>query len=179
MEKMTITEALAEVSLIQKKVAKKKETVLGNLIRYDNTADPFEKQGGSAKALESEVQSIRDNHARLERIRAAIAHANLNETVTLGEQTKTIHEWLTWKREAATDWLGFLNSIHTGVKKLVDHQAKQPAYYKDADGTPHFSKLITNVDYGTYVKLSEKTTEMIEHLDGKLSLKNATVVIEF
>src|SRR5271154_1619796 len=101
MEKMTITEALSEVKLIEKKVTKKRETVMQNLVRAEHIPDAFVNEGGSNKVLTSEIQSIQDLSLRLEKIRASIARANLDHDITLNEKTKSIHEWLTWKRETA------------------------------------------------------------------------------
>lgn len=179
MEKMTITEALAQVKLIEKKIESKTQFVLGNLFRYETQKDPFEAKGGARQVLESEIQALQDNYRRLEKIRAAIAESNIDNQLTVGEQTRSVHEWLTFKREVAPKQIALFQTIHTQMKQRLDKDAQQPQVYKDEEGKTHLAKLVTNLDYVEYVRKYEKQQEIFETLDGLLSLKNATTVIQF
>lgn len=178
MEKMTVTEALSEVNLIKKKIKSKQEKIRGALFRVEHVKDPFESDGGSEKMIQSEHQSLSDLNRRLEKIRSGISRANLETTITLGEEEKTIHDWLIWKREIATDYTTFVKDICNVVKVNNDAQAKNPQVYKDDEGKIHLVKPITNVDYSEWLKRHEKLIEKYENLDGKLSLKNATILIQ-
>jgi hypothetical protein len=180
MEKMTITEALAEVKLIGKKVEKKRETVLTNLTRVKIVPDPFkDEEGGANGALTREIQSVESHLARLCRIRGAIAKANLNTQLTLNESQKSVSEWLAWKREVAEGQLKFLADIPNKTKAALDSFTKNPSVYKDPEGKVALHEIVTNLDYPLYLKKYEQQQDLFEQLDGKLSLLNATTVVEF
>jgi hypothetical protein len=180
MEKMTIAEALSEVKLMEKKLEKKHLFVLANLSRFDHIKDTFEKDGGATKALNSELQSINDLNKRLERIRASIAKANLDTNVTVGEDTRSLHEWITWKREIAPRHIKFIDAIHTSLKTRIDKETNNPTAFKDEEKNQvKLAQLVTHLSYQDFIKQSEKLHDLLQTVDGKLSLKNATIVIEF
>src|SRR5277367_6394116 len=101
MPPVTITEALAELKTIDKRIQKKREFVLGYLLRQEMFKDPLERDGGSVSAIKREMQSIRDLEERKIGIRRAIQQANERTNVTVGKQTRSIADWLVWKREVA------------------------------------------------------------------------------
>jgi len=175
---ITITEALSEINLIQKKISAKQEIVSGNLTRFEKTPDPFAKEGGSEKYIQSEIQSIEDLYKRWVTIRSAIAKANTVHTITIGEKTMTINEWLNWKREVATAQKLFFHKVHYQTKQALDANASRPSVYKDDDGKNIIVNLLSNVDYPEFVKKEHEIIEILERLDGQLSLKNATITID-
>lgn len=178
-ERMTITEALAEVSLTEKKLNKSGEMIQGNLVRAAHAKDVYEGEGGAAKAVSAKLQSMRDLFARHERIRRSIAEANLSHEITVGEDKKSIFEWLTWKREVATKQIEFLSMLTRTVKQQLDAASMRPTTYQDGEGKMKVVEVVSNIDLpGTLLRV-EKLTEQLERLDGLLSLKNATIVIEF
>lgn len=177
MSKLTITEALAEVKLIEKKVTKKRETVLANLTRYSHVQDPMDSDGGTAAWIQQEHQAIQDLQTRLEKIRSGVADANLKTSVTVGETTKSVFEWLTWKREVAPGYLNFLKQVHMSTKTALDGQNARPGLVTDSEGKQKLAELVLNVNYLDYLKQAERANDTLEHLDGQLSLKNATVLI--
>jgi len=95
MEKTTITEALAEIPTITKRIQKKQEFILNYLYRSSSVRDPHEKDGGAQLLISREIQAINDLQYRIVSIRAAIQEANRNNTITIGNTTKTIADWLT------------------------------------------------------------------------------------
>lgn len=177
MPRTTITEALAEVKLIEKKLIKKRELVLANLTRFAHMKDPMEADGGTAAFVEREHQAMRDLQTRLEKIRCSIADANLKTEVTVGETTKSMFEWLTWKREVAPGYLNFLKQAHLSTKSAIDNQNSRPGVVTDSEGKQKLAELILNVNYLDYIRQAEKANDLLEQLDGQLSLKNATVLI--
>ena len=96
---MTITEALAEIALLKKKIPKKIEAAMIYVVRDERERDPLEKSGGSAQHLVEEMQAITDLNLRLIVLRRAIAKANDDQLVTCGDMVFTLSEWLVWKRE--------------------------------------------------------------------------------
>lgn len=179
MEKMTITEALAEVKLIEKKIEKKKENISRNLVRFEHTPDPYSSDGGSQKVMSQELQSIQDLETRLVSVRGAIARANIGTTLTIGEVTRSLYDWITWKREIAEKRIKMFNEFGSAIKRQIDKEASSPTAIKSAEGQYTFAKLVTNLEYSMLQGKFEKEGEIQEVLDGKLSLKNATTVVEF
>lgn len=178
MEKMTITEALSEVNLVKKKVEKKSLNVLQNLIRAKHLKDPFEADGGSKKVNESEVQAIDDLNSRLIKLRAAISRANLDNSIAIDKTKMSIHDWLIWKREVSKSASEFAQKIPQLVKTHIDQVTRQPQVYKDSEEKTHLVDYEINIDYPGFIKRSERISDSLEKLDGQLSLKNATIVVE-
>ena len=178
--KITITEALAELKLIAKKITKKEEIVMQNLVRYEHLPDAFKEQGGSEKYISSEIQSIADLRDRFVQIRAKIAELNYITTVTIEGKTRTITEWLAWKREIAASEISFYKNIYMKTKSQVDSMNRQPKVVPSPTNQeePQLAKLIVNVDMGAAVKKDQGVSDLLEKLDGVLSLKNATLTID-
>lgn len=173
---MTITEALAEIKLIDNKIEKKQEFVYGNLFRAKHLPDPL---GDTTAKVVAEVQATVDLRKRRVKIRKAIAQANLTTEITIGNITRTIFEWLTWKREVVQNELGFIRAIHTKTKAAIDAVTKAPKFYKDeATQENKILEIIPSLDYSLFVTAEQETQEALDKLDGLLSLKNATVMIE-
>lgn len=176
--KITITEALSEVNLIKKKITSQQASVLGMLWRPKHIKDIFESEGGTEALIKRNTQSLTDLSKRLEKIRGAIAAANLDNEITIGETTKTIFDWLTWKREASESQLKFTKQVYDSTKGELDRLSRSPQVYKDDEGKTHLLEVVPNIDLGEYLRKQEILTEVIEKLDGQLSLKNATILID-
>jgi hypothetical protein len=179
---ITITEALSEINLIKKKLATKHQKVNEMLIRADHVPDQFEKEGGSKVVIEREAQSIHDLQMRLIHIRSGISKANLNTPITISEGTLTmmqsIHDWLIWKREIVKDHIAFLHGVNQTVKSHLDAISKQPQVYKDEAGVIQLVKSVVNIHYPDWLTAQSNIQSILEKLDGQLSLKNATVLID-
>lgn len=179
METMTITEALAEVKLTEKKIEKKKANIAANLTRFEHTPDPYSKDGGSQKVMGQELQAIQDLEIRLINIRGAIAEANIKTKLTIGETTRSLYDWITWKREIAEKRIKTFNEFGSAIKRAIDKEAASPTALKNAEGAYTFAKLVPNLDYSMLQSKFEKEGELQAVLDGKLSLKNATTTVSF
>lgn len=176
MEKITITEALSEINLIKKKIEKKELVVVGNLVRVKHIQDPLE--GGSQVYVARELQAINDLNKRHVNIKSAIAEANIKNFVTIHDETKSIFDWLTWKRDIADKQVKLFQQINHGVKNHLDSQSQRPNVYKDDAGKVMLVEYELNVDYSTQLLAAQILGDTIEKLDGQLSLKNATIQIE-
>lgn len=175
----TITEALAELKLIKSKIDKKTAFVIQYLGRQEGTKDPLEKQGGVVKAINEDIQAINDLHERFVRIRSAIAAANSAQNVTIGTATRSVSDWLVWRREVAPlvkalqkNLTDKINQIRNGAKAHgwnVVKSGEQPAQPTD---------VIIEIDEKALAEKSESTQEILDTLDGKLSLHNATIQVE-
>lgn len=174
----TITEALAELKTIAARVAKKRDFIKGCLGRQEAFKDPHEKDGGSAKIIAQERQAIGDLEARIVAIRSAIQKANRETAITMvGGGTKSIQDWLVWRRDIAPAQKAFLESVRSTVNQIrTNAQTKGFGVNVTENAKPQ--DVIINVDEYALSQEIEQMEETLGNLDGQLSLKNATVVID-
>lgn len=170
---ITITEALAEIKAIDNKVAKKSRTVLENCARSSKLADPFEKDGGQAKVVKQEMQSIEDLYIRKVALRRGIQKINNQVEVSVNNRTMTIGDWLAWRKDVAAIQLMNLENLANVVKQ------SKSSFVKNARGTEEAPEtLIVNINEKALMQEIEDIHGMLDSLDGQLSLKNATVTFE-
>ena len=174
----TITEALAELKTLEKKVTKKREFVSAYLYRQEALKDPFAKDGGSFQTITEARQAIGDLEKRHVAIRLAIQKSNEATVLAVNGTSQSISEWLTWRREVAPGTQAFLKKLFSaiadvrrqarekGMDVIHEEQARQP------------SDIIINIDEKELVEEQETLEEILGTLDGLLSLNNATNHIE-
>lgn len=179
MEKLTITEALSELNLIKKKVDNKRKVVAGSLIKAKHEKDAFENVGGIKQYITSELQSIDDLESRYLRIKGSIAKANIENSISINGFTKTIHDWLNWKRDLSDTQKKFVFNLYSFPKGELDKLSKQPQIYLDDNKEKHLVEFEATIDYPSFLKKSEELNDTFDRLDGQLSLKNATIVVDF
>lgn len=178
---ITITEALAEIKTVGKRIEKKRQFVGQYLARQEGVRDPLEKDGGSAKAIEQERQGIRDLEDRLVALRHGIQKANDETVVTVNGQSRSISGWLTWRRDIAPGQQGFLKSLQSGLTNIRNQAKSQGAALISATATTADAKptdIVVNINEGEISREIEELEDTLGTLDGQLSLKNATVTIE-
>lgn len=184
MAKLTITEALAEVKTINKRLEKKRQAVLPYLCRDLRVKDPFESKGGSEAFIKTERQGIHDLQTRIVAIRSAIQKTNLDTPVTISGQVKSLADWLTWRREIAQDEKNFLTTLNNGLKTFRNDLLRKggkvvsngtPVENYDATAPP---EMLVNVDEKKLLEEQENIETVLGELDGKLSLLNATTFID-
>jgi len=179
---MTITEALAEIKTIGKRIAKKREALSGYIARQDSQKDPLQNDGGSVEFIKRERQAIRDLENRVVELRAKIAAANARTQVTVEGEVRSVADWLTYRREVAPGQQQFLGSLRSGVEGLRKQIAAKGFGIVSATATVNTADVKPT---DVWVNISEKElAEEIEHLetvlgglDGQLSLTNATTAI--
>lgn len=171
---MTITEALAEHKTNVKKIAKKADLIMAYVWRPENLKDPLEKQGGSWSTVQSERQAIGDLLERNVAIRAAIADINSKTSLTINGVTRTIEQWLVWRREAGP----MLQNIqHRLRSELTKAHASVLRIQAGAGSTDKPAEVTINLDEAAFAKEVELLEDTLGQLDGQLSLKNATIQI--
>lgn len=176
---LTITEALAEVKTTAKRIAKKREFVAQFLMRQDQFKDPLASDGGSALAIKRERQAIADLEMRVIRIRQAIQAANASTPIVVNGASRTVAEWLTWRREIAPDAQKFLASLRQGINNTRTNAQKQGlAVVGEGQAAQKPGDVVVNVNEQELAKEIEDMEQTLGVLDGLLSLKNATVLIE-
>lgn len=177
MTEITITEALAEIPTIEKRITKKREFVLNYLYRQSSVRDPHEKDGGSNVLIAREKQAIADLESRLVTIRSVIQKANSENVITIGNQTRTIVDWLTWRREIAPTQREFLQDLIDKINEMRKLAARQGVSVSEKD--PGFSSdYLVNINERKLAEEIEELETTLGTLDGQLSLKNATIKID-
>lgn len=176
MEKITITEALQEIKTIGKRIAKKRESIMSYIARDSRLKDPLERDGGTHQYIASERQSIRDLNIRLVAIRTAIQRVNLATPLSLHGETRTIAEWLTWRREVSVGVTTFYTQMRNVINNLRTQLSKEGRKLVEADNAP--TDVIVYINEREMLQESERHEQLLGDLDGKLSLLNATTTIE-
>lgn len=177
--KVTITEALADIKTIDKRIEKKQQFILNYLWRQAALKDPLEKEGGCFVALEKELQSILDLETHKLHLRRAIQYANDKTFITIGGQELSISDWLVWRRDVAPQMQILYNSLSNKIQ-----QARQTAQQKgltvfqseNPDAKPQ--DIVVHLNEKKVAELIEWYEEVLGNLDGQLSLKNATTFVE-
>lgn len=178
---ITITEALAELKTVEKRIEKKRQTLRPYLSRPEGAKDPLERSGGSVKMIESELQSIKDLNNRHLKIRMEIQKSNQVTPITILGITKTVAEWLTWRKEIAPGLQKHNADLRMGILQARQMAQKTggavvSATVVNADTKPN--DIVVNVDENKLNEEAEILENILGTLDGQLSLKNATVTIE-
>lgn len=178
---MTITEALAEIKTIEKRIVSKRDFVTTNLFRLDSLKDPHEKDGGSAKVLDETLQAIRDLEDRIVKLRLSIQTANETNTITLTDETKSIADWLVWRREVAPGKERFLKNLRVklnSAREAVRTQQRSSTYGMGSTPiTQPLQDILVHIDEKKLQTDSENLEKILGDLDGQLSLKNATIMV--
>lgn len=185
---MTITEALAEIKTIGKRLEKKKQAVLQNIGRDSRLKDPItlEGGGGSVEYVASERQAIEDLEKRIVAIRSAIQRSNLATRATVGENSMTVQEWLNFRREVSASRQMFLSTINAAIKQIKDKVSRDggrvsfaaAAAVATIDGEKKPIEILIHLDEKKLLDEQEGLEKTLGDLDGKLSLLNATTVID-
>ena len=172
---MKITEALADIKTLQKRIVHKEQFILTHICLQGNMRDPLTKEGGSKKAVDAAYQAISDMGKRIEGLRTAINTANTKTDVTVNGITKTVSEWLVWRRDVYPTTKRVLENIILSVKRVKDDvQAKGLTMASDATEP---SEVTVFTDETKLLKDIDNLEVAIGSLDGQLSLVNATVDI--
>lgn len=175
---LTITEALAEIKTIGKRIEKKRSFVTSYLTSQEGIKDPLSKMGGSIEAIKQERQAIADLETRIVGLRTRIQQSNLYSQMKVNAVEKSVAEWLTWRKEVAQSSKKFLDDLRITIL-TTRKQAQKLGNVVVAPGAAasNPTDVIINVDEGELAKESEVIEEILGTLDGQLSLHNATTHI--
>lgn len=171
---MTITEALAEMKTLIKRIQSKREYVTTYLLRIETLKDPL---GDSKKAIAEEMQAINDLETRLVDLRRAVNFQNDITTIEIEGLSKTIAGWIVWRRDVAPSRERFITQLRSKLNQARDQLRTQPMYAtKEQSEKP--LDMVVNVDEQALNEEAEQIKNILGQLDGQLSLKNATVEIK-
>lgn len=173
---VSITEALAERKTLEKRLAKKRAFVKQYLVRQKIVVDPLADADGrtSAKAIRAELQSIDDLEQRIVKIRSVINAENRVTTLTIHGATRSVAEWLWWRREVAGGRKAFLLGLLDHIRMARAEASK----HASAPGTEAGRyDLVVEYDEGALHKEAEDLDMILGALDGQLSLLNARTAV--
>lgn len=174
----TITEALAEIKTIKARIDKRRGGYMQYVVRDARAKDPLEMEGGSVEFVRRERQAIGDLQQRVVDIRTAIQRANLETTLTVQGVTKTVAEWLNWRREVSAEQKNELAALTKGMtdaRRLVQQRGGKVA---ESDAQAGASDVVVMVSERDLAAATDHIELVLGELDGKLSLMNATTLID-
>lgn len=175
----TITEALAEIKTLDKRIIKKREFIIAYMVRQERFKDPLPEEGGSVTAIKRELQATSDLEQRKVNLRLAINRANEDTTLSIDGTSKSIAAWLVWRRDVSPGYQRFLGQLRQGID-TARRTAQQKGLnvvagdVKASDDTD----VIINLNEQELAKEAEHLEMVLGDLDGQLSLKNATTTID-
>lgn len=181
-EKITITEALAELKTLKARIVKKRENITRYFVRDGTKKDPLASSalGGSAQYVRQERQGVADLEKRIVSIRSAISKENSKVILTLKNVEMSVGEWLTWRREISEGQTAFLRSLIStlnAIRTPMRGQVPKKLTSKEEDAATD-DVVVVSIPEEQVAKEAEDLEELLGSLDGKLSLLNATTVIE-
>lgn len=175
---ITITEALAELKTIDKRIEKKRAFINQYAFRQEGLKDPLEKEGGSPKLITQEKQSIGDLLTRKIAIRRAIQNVNAETQVNILGATRSIADWLVWRRDVAPTERAFHGELRARLEAERNQARRNGATVVQNGEAQKPSDVVVNFSEQELAKEIEALEETLGVLDGQLSLKNATLFIE-
>lgn len=176
--KSTITEALQEIKTITRRLESKRSNILPYLARDARVKDPLEREGGSIEFVKRERQAIHDLEERIVTIRAAIQAANGKISLTLNDTTRTLMDWLNWRREIAPGHKLFLAGMVNGIRNIRNEVQKKGQKMVSDEANASVGDVVVQANEKELLEYQEAIEKLLGDLDGKLSLLNATTVIE-
>lgn len=175
---LTITEALAELKTLDKRITKKRAAIGSYIMRSNTQVDPLVASGGSPKYVAEELQAISDLEENTINIRFEIAQANATHEITIGGEMRSITGWLSWRRDVAPKRQQFLSTLAAGIDQQRRKALTQGLQVVSAErGAEKLNDVVVNLDEKKLQQEIEHIEEVLGTLDGQLSLKNATLTI--
>jgi hypothetical protein len=175
---ITITEALAEIKTIDKRLDKKRDFIRTYIARPDNIKDPHIKDGGTPALLAGEQQAIHDLEERIVTLRRGIQKANEATVITVQGKARSIADWLVWRRDAAPKHQSYLANLNNALNQVrAEAQRKGVALVANGTEAQKPNDIIVNINEKQLAIDIETMEIVLGELDGMLSLKNATVLI--
>lgn len=175
---ITITEALAELKTLDKRIESTRDFILKYGVRQGSTIDPLDDEGGSDKVIPAKLQSLADLLQRKVAIRSAINRKNAETMLEVKGVTRTIAEWIIWRREAYKQELQAYTSLQANVLGARQQCIKHGMTMKD-DGTQpsKVQEVASFIKESVIQKKIEQLQEIESTLDGRLSHVNATTSV--
>ena len=169
MSDMTIVEGLKKLKRIEKRMARNSDEIQKYSSILSTEKPVFETEKKQREEVQSLIQSNIDLDAEYCRIKAMIDYTNLVTVVTIGEETRSIHSWLTLLRRTGGQLINTYRSLTT---KEAD--SRQGRYRDTTTGlTPQVIRLYDENDKRNGMRKWEDLISGKE-IEGRLEVINAT-----
>lgn len=176
---VTVTEGLQEIKTTAARIEKKHENVMRYFNRDSRLKDPLLADGGSAEYVRRERQAIADLQERIVKIRGAIQNANASTQLKVAGESRSVMDWLNWRRDISDSQKKFLGRMINQLNQVRQAVKSQGGVVTTKEGESLAPvEIVISVDEKELASQSEKLEQTLGELDGKLSLINATTVIE-
>ena len=181
--RFTLTEALTELRSLDKRIKAKREAIRSYLARQAAMADPFHAEGGTSAFITRELEGIETFEERVLALRGAIYEANSATKLEIGDETRTLAEWLTWRTEIAYPRQRFLQKLYQRIKDVRREALARGTTVVTATiaagalGAPPPAGVIVNVNERELVNELEGLDTMLSQFEGQLAVKNATTMV--
>lgn len=173
---MTITEALAELKTLGARLEKNAEYVKSYIVRDERIRDPFDRAGSSSAAeIAAKRQASNDLRERWVKIRSAIHKRNQSQTLEIEGVTRSLADWIVWRREISHNLKVELDALANAINGARARLRQGNAAQKEGEAPVN---MIVNLDEAALFAERERVEKILGQLDGQLSLKNATTLIE-
>ena len=173
---MTITEALAEIKTVTARLQKNLEFIRPIMIRDERVRDPYERLGtSSAEEIRKKRQASHDLRERVVKLRSAIAKRNQSQTLEIEGVSRTLADWIVWRREISRDEKLELDQLAQLINQARGKVRQHDASKKDGEGS---LEIVVHIDERELAEARDRMEKTLGILDGQLSLKNATTLIE-
>ena len=154
---MKIIEALKEIKLIEKKIEENGKLVFKYSSQPDNIKLPFETEEQQKKEIRNLDQSTKDLIENMIILNKRISITNLKVQVEINGETRSIQEWILYRRKIYTLYMNFYENMKVGrftVEKDV--------------------KINTFFDERSKVDSIRRIEDTYHHIDRRLEVINAT-----
>jgi hypothetical protein len=177
-----ITEALQQVKILTGRIEKKRQFINKYLTRNSRMVDPLASEGGSKRAIKDEMDAINKLEEQIIAIRVAIQKSNLDTTIKIESDSRTVAEWLVWRRDVASPLVEHYRQMDALVQvsrekhlKEVNQTLANPA----GDAAVKAAQLEVNINEVELSDRGEILSIILGTLDAKLSVLNATTSVTF
>jgi len=201
--KLTVTEAIAKVKVLEKRIKKEKQKLeVGKIVKAIEVGNQENKN--YVKELEAKFQSINDLADNYMKLKAKIAESNASTKIKVGNMEMTVVEALERKNKLSDEinfWEGLLSSYNELIDRVEYNnervletinqmlEAKFSGESKtSAKDAVELKEQLYNADKYTLLTSDkvvkgiknkvDELTEFAEQIDTKLSIVNATTYIE-
>lgn len=175
---LTITQALAKINVLKKRIENKAAFVREHVARQKMYEDPFAAEGGTPKEIVSAQDSIRKNSESVIKLRCAINASNTLTYVEAAHLRRSIAAWLIWKREVEPSERTRVAALLEAIKRTRETAASKKVQVVSHDGEAQEPlDLMINIDEKALRLKASLLDDITGELDGELSQSNATTTI--
>ena len=116
---------------------------------------------------------------RMISIRRAIQNVNASSKISINGRERSIADWLVWRRDVAPGAQNFLRALNQSVQDARNEAKRRGLGVQKGEGQVEMpTDIVLYINEKKLNKDIEDLEVTLGDLDGKLSLKNATLTID-